>query len=146
MVIVLASWEDYGTCPSLITSRQSLYKFSPIGDCYGSHMYFVEENNCTTQALHNYCGLGDDLFLWSLAPIATHAIAYNLVFMTALEFISAQAPLKIKGLLVTFWYALSSQRYLLHAVILLYIDKEKVLLVQEICAVFVRIVLFTIKA
>ena len=129
MVIVLASWEDYGTCPPLITSRQSLFKFSPIGDCYGSHMYFVEENNCTSQALHNYCGQGDELFLWSLVPIATHAIAYNLVFMTALEFISAQAPLKMKGLLVTFWYALSSQRYLLQAVILLYIDKEKVLLI-----------------
>ena len=66
-------------------------------------------NNCTSQALHNYCGQGDELFLLSLVPIATHAIAYNLVFMTALEFISAQAPLKMKGLLVTFWYALSSQ-------------------------------------
>ena len=86
-------------------------------------------NNCTSQALHNYCGQGDELFLLSLVPIATHAIAYNLVFMTALEFISAQAPLKMKGLLVTFWYALSSQRYLLQAVILLYIDKEKVLLI-----------------
>ena len=68
-------------------------------------------------------------FCGQLVPIATHAIAYNLVFMTALEFISAQAPLKMKGLLVTFWYALSSQRYLLQAVILLYIDKEKVLLI-----------------
>ena len=92
-------------------------------------MYFVERNNCTSQALHNYCGQGDVLFLWSLVPIATHAIAYKLVFMTALEFISAQSPLKMKGLLVTFWYALSSQRYLLQAVILLYIDKEKVLLI-----------------
>ena len=103
--------------------------FLRIGDCYGSHMYFVERNNCTSQALHNYCGQGDVLFLWSLVPIATHAIAYKLVFMTALEFISAQSPLKMKGLLVTFWYALSSQRYLLQAVILLYIDKEKVLLI-----------------
>ena len=129
MVIVLASWEDYGTCPSLITSRQSLFKLSPIGDCYGSHTHFMVGKNCTSQALHNYCGQGDELFLLSLVPIATHAIAYNLVFMTALEFISAQAPLKMKGLLVTFWYALSSQRYLLQAVILLYIDKEKVLLI-----------------
>ena len=129
MVIVLASWEDYGTCPPLITSRQSLLDFAPIGDCYGSHMYFMVGNHCTSQPLHKYCGQGDELFLWSLVPIATHAIAYNLVFMTALEFISAQTPLKMKGLLVTFWYALSSQRYLLQAVILLYIDKDKPLLI-----------------
>ena len=129
MVIVLASWEDYGTCPPLITSRQSLFLFAPIGDCYGSHMYFMVENNCTNQALHNYCGQGDVLFLWSLVPIAARAIGYNLVFMTALEFISAQAPLKMKGLLVTFWYALSSQRYLVQAVMLFFIDQEKVLLI-----------------
>ena len=128
VVIVLASWEDYGSCPP-VTSRQSVFNFVPIGDCFASHMYFMEGINCTSHALHNYCGQGDDLFLWSLVPIATHAIAYNLVFMTALEFISAQAPLKMKGLLVTFWYALSSQRYLLQAVILFFIDKEKVLLI-----------------
>ena len=116
VVIVLAFWEDYGTCPSLITNRHSIFLFAPIGDCYGSHMYFVVENNCTKEALHDYCGHGDELFLWSLVPIATHAIAYNLVFMTALEFISAQAPLKMKGVLVTFWYALSSLRYLIQAV------------------------------
>ena len=129
MVIVLASWEDYGTCSSLITNRHSLFLFAPIGDCYGSHMYFIVGNNCTNQALHNYCGQGDNLFLWSLVPIATRAIAYNLVFMTTLEFISAQAPLKMKGLLVTFWYALSSQRYLVQAMILFFIDEEKVVLI-----------------
>ena len=129
MVIVLASWEDNGTCPPLITSRQSLFHFAPIGDCYGSHMYFIVGNNCVSQALHEYCDHGDELFLWSFVPIATDAIAYNLVFMTALEFISAQAPLKMKGLLVTFWYALSSQRYLLQAAIMLFIDIDKVLLI-----------------
>ena len=127
MVIVLAYWEGYSTCPE-ITSRHSLLNFAPIGDCYGSHMYIVVGKNCTNEALHDYCGHGDELFLWSLVPIATHAIAYNLVFMTALEFISAQAPLEMKGLLVTFWYALSSQRYLVQAVIMLYVDRDKVLL------------------
>ena len=33
MVIVLAAWEDYGTCSSLITNRHSLFLFAPIGDC-----------------------------------------------------------------------------------------------------------------
>ena len=131
IVIVLAFWEDYGTCSSLITSRSYFYHFSPIGDCYGSHMSFVVGENCTNEALHDYCGQGDDLFLWSLVPIATRAIAYNLVFMTALEFISAQAPqsLKMKGLLVTFWYALSSQRYLLQVVILFFIDQNEFIMI-----------------
>ena len=129
IVIALAYWEGYGTCPSQIASRHSLFNFAPIGDCYGSHMYFVVGKNCTKKDLHRYHGQGDELFLWSLVPIAARAIAYNLVFMTALEFISAQAPLKMKGLLVTFWYALSSLHYLVQAVILFFIDIEKVVLV-----------------
>ena len=145
VVIVLAYWEDYGTCPSPITNRHSIFLFAPIGDCYGSHTYFVVQNNCTKEALHDYCGQGDELFLWSLVPIATRAIAYNLVFMTALEFISAQAPLKMKGLLVTFWYALSSLRYLIQAVLLFFIDMDNIILLfygVKVSLILLSIVLY----
>ena len=47
----------------------------------------------------------DDLFLWLLIPIFFRAISYMLVFMTALEFICAQAPLRMKFLLIGLWYA-----------------------------------------
>ena len=45
------------------------------------------------------------MFLWTLVPIITRTTAYHLVFMTALEFVSAQAPLKMKGSLICLWYA-----------------------------------------
>ena len=55
------------------------------------------------------------MFLWTLVPIITRTIVYHLVFMNALEFISAQAPLKMKGSLICLWYALSALRYLTQA-------------------------------
>ena len=41
-----------------------------------------------------------------LIPNVLQGLSYLLVFMTALEFISAQAPLWMKGLLIGTWYAL----------------------------------------
>ena len=45
--------------------------------------------------------------------------------MTALEFISAQAPLKMKGLLISIWYAMSAQGYLVQAGITLTVAESK---------------------
>ena len=52
------------------------------------------------------------LFLWILIPQLIRSVAYLLVFTTALEFICAQAPLRMKGLLIGIWYATFSLQYL----------------------------------
>ena len=52
-------------------------------------------------------------FLLLLFPNALQGLSILLVFMTALEFISAQAPLRLKGLLIGVWYAFLSINYLL---------------------------------
>ena len=54
----------------------------------------------------------DNLFLLLIIPQIFHGLAYLLVFMTVLEFICAQAPYTMKGLLIGIWYANLSIKYL----------------------------------
>ena len=54
----------------------------------------------------------DNLFLLLIIPQILHGLAYLLVFMTILEFICAQAPYTMKGLLIGIWYANLSFKYL----------------------------------
>ena len=106
-------------------SKTSIYSTQPIGDYYISNFRFLINNNCTTVKIHNYCGEGDHFFFWLLIPTAVHTLAYHLVFMTALEFISAQAPLRMKGSLITIWYAMSAQQYFVQAVTVVIATEDK---------------------
>ena len=54
----------------------------------------------------------DHLFLLLIIPQILHGLAYLLVFMTVLEFICAQAPYTMKGLLIGIWYSTLSIKYL----------------------------------
>ena len=54
----------------------------------------------------------DNLFLLLIIPQILHGLTYLLVFMTVLEFICAQAPYTMKGLLIGIWYANLSIKYL----------------------------------
>ena len=125
MVIVLSSWEDYNMC-DMVTNYQG---FAPIGHCFISRSVFLVNGTCTESELFKYCGREDNLFLWTLIPIITRTIAYHLVFMTALEFISAQAPLKMKGSLICLWYALSSLRYFSRSISAQFIDQSDIWLI-----------------
>ena len=51
-------------------------------------------------------------FLWLVIPFGLHGLSLLLVFMTTLEFICAQAPLRMKGVLVSLWYASQAVNYL----------------------------------
>ena len=66
------------------------------------HKYYCTQNNLT--------------FLLHIISYVLHGLAYLLVFMTTLEFICAQAPLRLKGILIGFWYALLSFHYLVVAI------------------------------
>ena len=48
-----------------------------------------------------------------IIPSILHGLSILLVFMTALEFICAQAPLRLKGLLIGLWYASFAVHFLL---------------------------------
>ena len=128
IVIVLSSLEEYGTC-SVVNAETPFSSVAPIGFCISSHMYFRLNNSCTNMVRYKYCGHGDHLFLYAFIPIIIRTIAYHLVFMTALEFISAQAPLKMKGSLITLWYALSALRFFTQAVNVFYIYEDRTWLI-----------------
>ena len=130
MVIVFSSWQKYYRC-SPISAKKNFFLVAPIGDCFVSNWYVSINRTCIKPDIHSYCGQADDLFFWLLIPIITRTLAYHLVFMTALEFVSAQSPLTTKGLLISIWYALSSQRYLIQAAAAVYIDKEEVWLIFQ---------------
>ena len=53
-----------------------------------------------------------DIFYLLLIPQIIEGLSSLLVFMTMLEFICAQAPNTMKGLLIGIWYAMLSIRYM----------------------------------
>ena len=60
------------------------------------------------------CTPGNSIFLILLVvPQILQGLSFLLVFMSAIEFICAQAPLRLKGLLIGLWYASLSVHYLL---------------------------------
>ena len=79
------------------------FNFNKNGVCAASHQ--VKHSQCDGEAVSS-------LFLWILIPQLIRSVAYLLVFTTALEFICAQAPLRMKGLLIGFWYATFALQYL----------------------------------
>ena len=85
--------------------------------CYFLTVELNIDNTCTTisNATDNlfYCDQNDTPFLLLLIPYLLQGLSFLLVFMTALEFICAQAPLRLKGLLIGVWYAFLAINYLL---------------------------------
>ena len=68
-----------------------------IHETNGSCQYF-----CITPPVH------DQLFYLSIVPLLLNGLAYLLVFMTTIEFICAQSPNSMKGLLIGIWYSMLS--------------------------------------
>ena len=72
-------------------------------------------------------------FLWLGIPFMLHGLSLLLVFMTTLEFICAQAPLRMKGVLVSLWYASQAVSYLFIGVPEVYIiDSEAWYIYQSV--------------
>ena len=71
---------------------------------------------CTTYAAHRSQDgslLVNNTFLWLIVPQLLNGFAQLLVQMTTVEFICAQAPHVMQGLLIGLWYAMFSIRYIL---------------------------------
>ena len=69
-------------------------------------------NNSNAHSIMYYCEENNIPFLLLLIPNALQGLSILLVFITALEFICAQAPLRLKGLLIGVWYAFLAVNYL----------------------------------
>ena len=72
----------------------------------------VHRNNsceyfCTTSPIN------DPLVYLSLVPLILNGLSYLLVFVTTVEFICAQSPNAMKGLLIGIWYSMLSVKYMI---------------------------------
>ena len=83
---------------------------NPIDTCYVMISELNVDGTCTSVAnITNdltHCPVNNIPFLLLLIPNTLQGLSFLLVFMTALKFICAQAPLLLKGLLIGIWYGL----------------------------------------
>ena len=111
-----------------------------IDACFFLTCEFNAFNVCTTisNVTNGYfsCPLDNTAFFVLLIPNILQGLAYILVFMTALEFICAQAPLRLKGLLIGIWYSLLAVNYLVVEVSESFTISNKSWLVFHGCKVF----------
>ena len=113
----------------------------PLVDCYRSMSQVKYNGSCIS--LYSGCTPGNSIFLILLVvPQILQGLSFLLVFMSAIEFICAQAPLRLKGLLIGLWYASLSVHYLLVEVPDIYIpltDGTTWEIIQEVKAFLIAL-------
>ena len=69
---------------------------------------------CITPPVH------DQLFYLSIVPLLLNGLSYLLVFVTTIEFICAQSPNALKGLLIGIWFSMLSLKYMVTNILDIY--------------------------
>ena len=86
----------------------------PLVNCYRIISKVKFNQTCVSAFSIEDCRPGNSIFLILLVvPQVLQGLSFLLVFLSAIEFICAQAPLRLKGLLIGLWYASLSVHYLL---------------------------------
>ena len=107
---------------ALFSGGTTCHHIDPISidSCFFLRSQFLNNGTCTTvtnlTSNKFFCNESETAFLWLLIPRLLHGFGILFVFMTTLEFICAQAPLRLKGLLIGIWYALLAIGYILDLV------------------------------
>ena len=100
----------------------------PLDFCYFMNIQVASNGTCTSipSLTDNeyYCPTHSTPFLLLIIPSILQGLSFLLVFMTALEFICAQAPLRLKGLLIGMWYASLAVNFLFVEITDLFISKS----------------------
>ena len=90
----------------LYSSQQCGNDFAPLVNCYRMISKVNYNETCVNALSTEHCTPGNSIFLILLVvPQILQGLSFLLVFMSAIEFICAQAPLRLKGLLIGLWYA-----------------------------------------
>ena len=83
-----------------------IFHNNPVKSCFLIITEFDINGTCSVfPEIQNFCRLNNLPYLLTIVPSVLQGFAFLLVFMTTLEFICAQAPLRLKGLLIGIWYA-----------------------------------------
>ena len=119
---------------------------SPVVSCYFILSTISINGTCMLLPQYqDFCRFNNTPFLVMVIPNILQGFAFLLVFMSTLEFICAQAPLRLKGLLIGIWYALLAVYYLPVAVSETYItDPNTWLVFHEVKAflIFLSLMLY----
>ena len=105
--------------------------------CYFSLIHFANNIEWNTTDCVSYCSssifTSDNTLMWLLVPHILHGFGYMLVFLTVLEFISAQAPFRLKGFMVGIWYAMLSIKYFITTIdtAIVYYLMERIWIIYE---------------
>ena len=85
---------------------------NPLVSCFFASSIVNINGTCSvTSEYVSYCNENNTPFLLMIIPNVLEGVAFQMVFMTTLEFICAQAPLRLKGLLIGIWYTLIAVYY-----------------------------------
>ena len=131
-------------CPELHTFI--LEKPSLLMQCISAHIKAAKNNTC--EYVCSTPPVDDNLIYISSIPLIINGFSYLLVFVTTVEFICAQSPNAMKGLLIGVWYSLLSIKFAIvnnldiHPV-LLEVDNWNIYHATKGLCIFVSIVLFS---
>ena len=82
--------------------------------------FYAVSNIIKNSFCEHFCSdppVSDVTLYFLIFPLLLYGISYLLVFMTVLEFICAQSPNVLKGLLIGIWYSTSSVKYMMIGVL-----------------------------
>ena len=85
-------------------------KPSILMHCIISHIKIVNNGSCE-QICFTHPHPGDSFLYLSAIPLILNGVIYLLVFVTTVEFICAQSPNAMKGLLIGVWYSMLFIKY-----------------------------------
>ena len=124
-----------------IYATEQCTNYCPFVSCY--NLITKAKTNGYLLCGNLNCTPGNSIFLILLVvPQILQGLSFLLVFMSAIEFICAQAPLRLKGLLIGLWYASLSVHYLLVEVPDIYIpltDGTMWEIIQEVKAFLIAL-------
>ena len=103
---ILIKDEDF-KCPEIHTES---FKETLSIKCFYAVSNIMKNSSC-----EHFCSdppVNDAILYILIIPLLLYGISYLLVFMTVLEFICAQSPNTLKGLLIGIWYSTSSVNYM----------------------------------
>ena len=78
--------------------------------CFLSHTFSMQNGSCVAPSPSTSV---DGIFGWVLLAQFLNGLSYLLVFVTTMEFLCAQAPHYIQGMLIGLWYSATALKYLL---------------------------------
>ena len=91
---------------------EGIHSYSPAMMCLGALTKFSFNGSCVKVHCDSSTEHGR-YFFFTIIPQVLHGLSFFLVFITVLEFICAQAPHRLKGLLIGVWYSTLSIKHLI---------------------------------